>query len=74
MGLKYYSYMKDTHLSELLRKSSIKTENMSMSFSYSICQDCPDTVRSTGAYIIFYKGNTIYHDTHVPGPVSQSSA
>ena len=34
----------------------------------------PDTGRSIGAYIIFYKGVTIYHVTHVPGPVDQSSA
>ena len=33
----------------------------------------PYTVKSTGAYIIFYKGGPIDHDTHVPGPVSQSS-
>ena len=37
-------------------------------------QYCPDTGRSTGAYIIFYKGGPIYHATHVPGPVAQSSA
>ena len=30
--------------------------------------------RSTGAYIIFYQGGPIDHGTHVPGPVSQSSA
>ena len=34
----------------------------------------PDTVRITGAYIIFYKGGKIYHGTHVPVPVDQSSA
>ena len=35
---------------------------------------CPYTVRSTGAYIIFYQGVPIDHGTHVPVPVSQSSA
>ena len=34
----------------------------------------PDTVRSIGAYIIFYKCGPIDHFTHVTGPVSQSSA
>ena len=34
----------------------------------------PDTGISTGAYIIFYQGGPIDHGTHVPGPVSQSSA
>ena len=45
-----------------------------MAFSDYSWQDCPDTGRSTGAYIIFYQGGTIDHGTHVPGPVSQSSA
>ena len=45
-----------------------------MTFSDSSWQDCPDTVRSTGAYIIFYKGGPIDHGTHVPVPVAQSSA
>ena len=45
-----------------------------MDFSDSSWQDCPDTGRSTGAYIIFYQGVSIDHGTHVPGPVSKSSA
>ena len=45
-----------------------------MDFSDSSWQDCPDTGRSTGAYNIFYQGGPIDHDTHVPGPVAQSSA
>ena len=45
-----------------------------MAFSDYSLQDCPDTGRSTGAYIIFYQGVPIDHGTHVPGPVAQSSA
>ena len=45
-----------------------------MSFSDSSWQDCPDTGRSTGAYIIYYQGGPIDHSTNVPGPVAQSSA
>ena len=45
-----------------------------MAFSDSSWKDCPDTGRSTGAYIIFYQGGPIDHGTHVPGPVAQSSA
>ena len=43
-------------------------------FSDSSWQDCPDTGRSTGAYIIFHQGGPIDHGTHVPGPVVQYSA
>ena len=45
-----------------------------MAFYDSSWQDFPDTGRSTGAYIIFYQGATIDHGTHVPGPVTKSSA
>ena len=45
-----------------------------MDFYDSSWQDCPDTGRSTGEYIVFYQGGPIDHDTHVPGPGAQSSA
>ena len=45
-----------------------------MDFSDSSCQDCLDTGRITGSYIILYQGGPIEHGTHVPGPVSKSSA
>ena len=45
-----------------------------MDFPGSSWKDCPDTGRSTGAYIIFYQGGPIDHGTHVPGPVAQSDA
>ena len=37
-------------------------------------QDCTDTGRSTGAYNIFSQDGLIDNGTHVPGPVTQSSA
>ena len=74
MGLKYYAYINDASVSDLLRQASIKTENNLMDFSDFSWQDYPDTGTSTGAYIIFYQGGPIDHVTHVPGPVSQSSA
>ena len=45
-----------------------------MAFSDSSWQDCPDTVISTGEYIIFYQGGPIDHGTHVSGQVAQYSA
>ena len=74
LGLKYYADMNDAPVTDMLRQANIKTENHLMDFSDSSWQDCPDTGRSTGEYIIFYQGGPIYHGTHVPGPVSQSSA
>ena len=74
MALNYYDNINDARVSELLRQASIKTENHLMAFSDSSWQDYPDTGRSTVAYIIFYQGGPIYHSTHDPGTVSQSSA
>ena len=73
LGLKYYADQNDAPVTHILRQSNIKTKNHLMTFSDSSWQDCPDTGRSTGAYIIFYQGGPIDHGTHVPGPVSQSS-
>ena len=55
-----------------MRQANINTKNHLMDFSDSSCQDCPDTGRSTGAYIIFYQGRPIDHGTPVPGTVAQS--
>ena len=45
-----------------------------MAFYDPSFQYCPDTGRSIGEYIIFYQGGPIDHDTHVLGPVDESSA
>ena len=74
LGLKYYVDMNDAPVTDLLRQSSAKTENQLVDFSDSSWQDFPETSKITGAYIIFYQGGPIYHRTHVPGLVSQSSA
>ena len=74
LGLKYYSDMNNAPVTDLLRQAIIKTENHLMDFSDCSWQDCLDTGRITGAYIIFYQGGTIDHGTHVPGLVAQSSA
>ena len=65
--------MNDAPGTDILRQSNIKTKNHLIAFSDSSWQDCPDTGRSTGAYIIFYQGGPIDHGTHVLGPVAQSS-
>ena len=74
LGLKYYADPNYAPVTDLLRQSKIKTKNHLMAFSDYSWQDCPDTGRSIGAYIIFYKGGLIDHGTHVPVLVAQSSA
>ena len=70
MGLRYYSKIEDAPLYGILKQNIIKTDNQLMVFYDSIYQDCPDNGRSTGAYIVFYQGETIDHFIHVPAPVS----
>ena len=74
LGLKYYAYLNDAPVTYLLRQANLKTKEHLMAFADSSWQDCPDTRRSTGAYIIFYQGGPIDHGTYVPVPVAQSSA
>ena len=66
--------MNDALVSDLLRQAIIKSENHLMDFSESSWQGCLDTVKSTGAHIIFYQGGPIDHGTHVPVSVAQSSS
>ena len=74
MGLKYYADINDAPVPDILRQANIKTKNQLMDFYDSSWQDCTDTGRSIGAYIIFYQGGPIDHGTHVPGTVAQSSS
>ena len=64
--LKYYADINDAPVTDLLRQANIKTNNHLMDFSDSSWQDCPDTGRSTGEYIIFCHGLPIDYSTHVP--------
>ena len=74
LGQKYYADLDNAPVTDILRQANIKTKNHLMDFSDSSWQYFPDTGRSTGAYIIFYQGGPIDHDTHVPVPVAQSSS
>ena len=66
--------MNDAPVSDLSRQASIKYENHLMDFYNSSWQDCLDTGRSNGAYIIFYQGGPIDYVTHVSGTFAQSIA
>ena len=74
LGLKYYADPNDAPVTDILRQANINNKNRLMDFSDYSWKYCPDTGRSTGAYIIFYQGGTIDHGTYVPGPVAESSA
>ena len=52
LGLRYYSNIEDTPLSELLIQASINNYNQLIVLSYSNWQYFTDTGTSTGAYIV----------------------
>ena len=74
LEIKHYAKIEDAPLSDLLRQSSIKTDNQLMVFTDSIWQDLQNYSISTTAYIVFYQGGRIDDCTHVPGIVAQYSA
>ena len=74
LGLSYYAEIKYARLYDLLRQDNIKTDIQLVAFSGSSWQDFPYTRMIAGPYIIFYQGGTIYHGTHVPVLVAQSSS
>ena len=55
LKLKYYSKIEDAPISDILRQARINYENQLMVYSDSIWQNFPDTGRSTGSHIVFYK-------------------
>ena len=71
LGIKYSANINDAPVSDLLRKTSNKTENHLRFFYYSSSQNFLDIGKSRGAYIIFYQGVPIDHGSHVSGTFSQ---
>ena len=61
--LKCYADINDAPVTDLLRQAINKTENQLIDISDSSWQYFPDTGKSTGEYIIFYRGRTIHHVT-----------
>ena len=74
LRLKYYSKIEDAPLSDPLIHAKIKSDNQLMVLSDSICKYCPDTSRSTGAYILFFLDEPIDYSTHVRCTIAQFSA
>ena len=62
-GLKYYADLNDAPVTDILRQANNKTKNHLMDFSDSSWQYCPDTVISTGAYIMGGDNDIIHTST-----------
>ena len=74
LGLLYYANIDYKHLYDFLWKANINTYNQLVVLYDSRWQDYLNTGISTGAYIVFYQCEPIYHCTHAPVHFDQSSS
>jgi hypothetical protein len=64
----------DAPVSRLLFEYNVDPMVPLIAYSDSSWQDCPDTGRSTGGYLIFMQGGVVDATSCVPDPVALSSA
>ena len=77
MGLRFYSPKTTSPVQTLLTKThaDFKFEDHPIIvFTDSSWQDCPDTGKSTGCYLIYINGSLVDAASFVPTPVALSSA
>ena len=73
-GIKYYHRIEDAPIYRTLQATGYNKYLELFTFIDSSWQDCPDTSKSTGAYIVYYRGGVIDCASVVPEPVAMSSA
>lgn len=71
-ALKFYPDSNKQPIQRILHVNSIANSDLVV-FTDASWADCPDTMRSTVGYMIFYKGSLIEANVNVPTPVAQSS-
>jgi hypothetical protein len=73
-GLRYYTNLDDSPFTKLLASIDAPTDYPLVSCADSSWQDCPDTSRSTGCYVLFAQGGIVDAASFVPNPIALSSA
>jgi hypothetical protein len=73
-GITYYSDLSTAPVTQLLVSIGAPTDFPLVMFTNSSRQDCPDTSRSTGCYLIHCQGSLVDAAPFVPDPVALSSA
>jgi hypothetical protein len=74
VGITFYSDVMDAPVSRLMFEYGVDPTVPLVTYSDSSWQDCPDTGRSTGGYLIFMQGGVVDAASSVPDPVALSSA
>ena len=74
-GITYYSDVQRSPIYQLVKKfTKARPDAPLMLFTDSSWQDCKDTGRSTGCFLIFHQGGLIDGGSFVPQPVALSTA
>ena len=73
-AIKYYSDYQSAPVYNILKDNGVDTSNELITFTDSSWQDDPDTSRSTGCYLIMYRGGVVDHSSNLPDPIALSSA
>ncbi len=76
-GLKFYAPENSPPIYQVVKQCDPKFDFAAhpiLLFTDSSWQDCPDTSRSTGAYILYVYGSLVDASSFVPNPVALSSA
>ena len=74
-GVTYYSDVSRSPVHQLLKEhTDAKPDASIVMFTDSFWQDCPDTGRSTGGYLLYHQGGLVDGGSFVPNPVALSSA
>ena len=74
LGIRYYANWNESPLCKMLKENGLSTNNELVTFSDSSWQDDIDTSRSTGSYIVIYRGGIVDHSSNLPEPIALSSA
>jgi hypothetical protein len=73
-GITYYADISQAPVTKLLASIGAPTDFPIVMFTDSSWQDCPDTSRSTGCYLVFCQGGIVDGASFVPDPIALSSA
>ena len=74
-GLRYYSNEQDSPIYKRVQEYTSADLTCPLKlFTDSSWQDCPDDGRSTGCYLLYFKGGIVNAASFVPTPVALSSA
>jgi hypothetical protein len=73
-GIRYYANLSDSPFTKLLASFDGPVDYPVVLCTDASWQDCPDTSRSTGCYMIFVQGGIVDAASFVPNPIALSSA